>query len=292
MSTLPPSLETDQSRDRRADRQALLDAPAALRFWHLASLDAPTVAVVWTFAFAWMCHIHLPLWLPVVLAIAAWCFYVADRLLDARNANTPLRARHHFHWRHRRIFVPLAIIAALAAIALVARSMPFAARERNSVLAAAALVYFTSVHSPWRVAAPKFRFPKELLVGVLFTLACAIPTLSRVGSSRLLAALPTILILIALAWLNCHAIESWESDFPGRPTVFRLALALAATALLATFATSLYDLRQAILLGMASLSAVLLAGLDHKSLSLTPIALRSCADLALLTPLLVLVIRV
>ena len=233
----------------------------------------------------------MPLWLPVVLAMAAWCFYVADRLLDARNANTPLRARHHFHWRHRRIFVPLAIIAALVALALVAHSMPFAARERNSVLAAATLAYFTSVHSPWRVTTPKFRFPKELLVGVLFTLACAIPTLSRVGGSRLVAVLPVLSILIALAWLNCYAIESWESDSPENSAVFKLASALAAAALLGAFATGLYDLRQAVLLGMASLSAVLLAGLDRQRRSLTPIALRTCADLALLTPLLVLVIR-
>lgn len=287
LSTLPPSLETD----RRGDWQARIEAPAALRFWHLTSLDAPTVAVVWTFAFAWSCHLRMPLWLPVVLAMAAWCFYVADRLLDARNANTPLRARHHFHWRHRRIFVPLAIIAALVALALVAHSMPFAARERNSVLAAATLAYFTSVHSPWRVTTPKFRFPKELLVGVLFTLACAIPTLSRVGGSRLVAVLPVLSILIALAWLNCYAIESWESDSPENSAVFKLASALAAAALFGAFATGLYDLRQAVLLGMASLSAVLLAGLDRQRRSLTPIALRTCADLALLTPLLVLVIR-
>ena len=62
-----------------------------------------------------------------------------------------------------------------SSLALVLHSMPFAARERNSVLAAAALAYFTSVHSPWRVTEPKFRFPKEFLVGILFTMACAAP---------------------------------------------------------------------------------------------------------------------
>src|SRR5271156_1049832 len=97
--------------------------------WHLTSLDAPTVAVVWTLAFAWAARVHLPIWLPIVLALAAWSFYIGDRLLDARNARTPLRERHHFHWRHRRIFLPLAVTSAILGMLLVLHSMPIPARE-------------------------------------------------------------------------------------------------------------------------------------------------------------------
>ncbi len=82
-----------------------------LRLWHLASLDAPTVAVVWSFAFAWSAGIKLPDWVSALLVLAVWPVYVIDRLLDARaglrSQNLDrLRERHLFHWRHRRLLLP------------------------------------------------------------------------------------------------------------------------------------------------------------------------------------------
>jgi hypothetical protein len=285
LSTLPPQIGSQ------------LDAPAPLQLWHLTSLDAPTVAVTWTLAFAWAARIPLPLWLPIVLGLAAWSFYIADRLLDARNARTPLRTRHHFHWKHRRLFVPIAFATAIVAIALVLHSMPLAARTRDSVLAAATLAYFSSVHSPWRPPIPRFSLPKELLVGILFTLACTAPTWTRIAGPGIvihhLALLPTILIFTSLAWLNCHAIETWESASKSshRPSTFWLAIALVAIALLtAVIAAALHQHRQAALLATAALSASLLALLDRHQHSLTPIALRCSADLVLLAPLALLAI--
>ena len=64
--------------------QPLWDAPIPLRFWHLASLDAPTVALVWSLGFAWAAGVGLPVWAPLLLALVAWAVYVGDRLLDAR----------------------------------------------------------------------------------------------------------------------------------------------------------------------------------------------------------------
>jgi hypothetical protein len=265
-----------------------------LHLWHLTSLDAPTVAVVWTLAFAWSAHLFLPNWLPVVIGLAAWSAYIGDRLLDARNARTPLRARHLFHWKHRRIFLPIAVAAAITGLAMVLHSMPAAARGRNSILAAAALVYFTSVHSPWRVARPglRVRLPKELLVGVIFTLACATPTWSRIPGQRVGIVLP-ILVFTALAWLNCHAIEAWESKAGTQsPAIFHLATMLASAAVLcATSAATLHDPRQAMLLASAALSAALLALLDYRRQALTPVTLRAAADLVLLIPAALLAIR-
>jgi hypothetical protein len=260
-----------------------------LRLWHLTSLDAPTVAVVWTLAFAWTAHIRLPLWPPIVLALTAWSIYVGDRLLDARNARTPLRERHSYHWKHRRILIPIALVAAAIATVVALHSMPLAARARNSILVAAALAYFTSVHSPWRPSLPKVRFPKELLVGIIFTLACATPTWVHAPAHRL-GLLLLIFVFTALAWLNCHAIEAWESQIESpkrKPTqIFQLAVLLTAAALLAAaIATILHHPRPAALLATAALSAVLLALLDQRRHNLTPIALRAAADLVLLTPL-------
>jgi hypothetical protein len=283
-STLPPSI------------QAQIDAPAPLRLWHLTSLDAPTVAVVWSLAFAWAARVALPVWLPVVLALAGWSFYIADRLLDARrvlaakpssrlpsSSPSQLRPRHYFHWRHRRIFLPVAIVAAAVALVLVLYSMPVAARARNSVLALAAMAYFTSVHGPRRLSSSRIRLPKELLVGVLFTLACTLPVWTRAAHRELLA--PPILIYAALAWLNCLAIETWESGHRSRSFIFRGTLTLAAVAFAAAVACmGLHQPRPALLQCAAALSAVLLALLDRYRGSFEPTALRAAADLVLLTP--------
>jgi hypothetical protein len=295
-STLRPTHRPGINARRSTPLRVRSGLLTPLRLWHLTSLDAPTVAVVWTLAFAWSVHIHLPLWLPAVLALAAWSAYIGDRLLDARNARGPLRARHHFHWKHRRVFLPIALAAAVAGLSLVLYSMPATARERNSFLAAAALVYFTSVHSPWRVSSPglRLRIPKELLVGVLFTLACATPVWARVWAGtpgqRLSLLLP-VLTFIALAWLNCHAIEIWESRTRTQSAeVFRLATALAAVAMLFAAIASHYNPRQAALLAAAALSAALLALLDSRRHDLTPLTLRAAADLVLLVPVALLAI--
>jgi hypothetical protein len=265
--------------------------------WHLTSLDAPTVAVVWTLAFASAARVHLPIWLPIVLALAAWSFYIGDRLLDARNARTPLRERHHFHWKHRRIFLPLALAAAVVGLVLVLHSMPVVARERNSVLAAAAIAYFTSVHSPWRPSPRKFSIPKELLVGILFTLACVLPAWTRIAGPHVamlrLALLPAIVSFIALAWLNCHAIEAWESAIQfQRPTIRRLGFCLGAVALLAAASALFFDQsRCAGLLAGSALSAILLGLLDRLRSRLAPTVLRAAADLVLLVPIVLVVFQ-
>ncbi len=306
-----------------------------MRFWHLASLDAPTVAVVWTIAFAWAAGAHLLFKAPLLLALAAWVVYVGDRLLDARTAlrseeTSKMRHRHRFHWRHRRIFISLAVLAAASAVWIFLVLVPPFLRQRDSALAALALVYFTSVHSSRKLAswspmllAPPLpsilsSFPaKELLVGLLFTTACALPSLSRLPAST-----PAALLLVpmaffaSLAWLNCHAIESWESTTvephfftrdSGRAAtfaephrglapvanriqsartnpIFPVAGLLAVAGLfLACVGFPLHP-RPAALLTAGATSALLLALLDRYRNRLSPLALRVAADLALLTP--------
>ncbi len=290
-----------------AQRSALLpiraggfDAPAPLALWHLASLDAPTVAVTWSLAFAWAAHIRLPGWIPALLALAGWAVYVADRLLDARaallSANlASLRERHRFHHRHRRLLGPLAIAAVIAAACIVFTLMPLAARERNSVLAVAALAYFTRVHSFGRLPslarsrlAPLLK--KELLVGLLFTAACGLPVLSRAlaqasASPRPLAAV--FLFFALLAWLNCHAIDGWEAreQEPFGATILPPACLLALGGLALALILAEGQPRMAELAGAGAFSALLLALLDRQRSRLTPLALRAAADLVLLTPL-------
>jgi hypothetical protein len=309
---VPQILANPQAIRRAVTRR--FDAPSPVRLWHLASFDAPTVAVVWMLGFAWAAKIPLPLWNAVLLALVAWAVYIADRLLDARASLSSfyhhrLRRRHRFHWRHRRFFVPIAIAAALAAAWIVIDFMPTTARERNGVLATAALAYFTGVHSrgkrlpvehkplptslaplhsthPWSPAA---LLSKELLVGLLFTAACALPVIGRataVPGHALWTLFTSVAFYAALAWLNCHAIERWESrEKTSRVSnVFAPAILLSVAGLLlaATFCSA--QPRRAALIEAAAVSALLLALLHRLRSHLTPLALRAAADLVLLTP--------
>ena len=294
------SMRSARASGTASPTRRVLDAPPVLRHWHLASLDAPTVAAVWTLAFAWSAGVSLPAWVPILLVLATWAVYIGDRLLDAHSGlrtaqYSRLRLRHRFHWRHRRIFIPVAVAAGCAAAFIVFSFMPMDARERNSVLAAAAFVYFTRVHTSREdmPIAAVFRRPfisKEMLVGLLFTAACALPALSRATISPALVVWPPIVFTVffaLLAWLNCHAIERWESRGQSLTcsAIWKPALALALTGLLASAILSATHTRAAALLLAGALSAFLLALLDSRRSRLTPLALRVAADLVLLTPI-------
>lgn len=267
-------------------------APWPLRLWHLASLDAPTVAVIWTLAFAWAVRVRLPHWVPALLALTAFGVYIADRLLDARTAlrTAPqmLRERHFFHWRFRRFLVPLAVAAVCAAAWLVFTRMPAWIRTRDFALGAAAVAYFAGVHCGpiRRRLAPLLS--KELMVGVLFTVACALPAWYRSADRALVG--PVVLFAL-LAWLNCHLIETWESEQPPVEMHSGVPLAVALALVGAALAIAAFAARQPTIGALAAcgvFSALLLAVLDRLRALLSPVALRASADLVLLTPALML----
>jgi hypothetical protein len=271
-----------------------IDGPGGtLYLWHLASLDAPTVAVVWAWAFAWAAHVSLPVWMAAALALIVWTIYIGDRLLDARaGLQTPpaheLRERHYFHWRHRRVLAPAAALAAVAAAAVVISRLPARSLRPGSIVAAATLLWLTSVHTRrrmfFRLAVPLRERLAEIVVGGLFVIGCALPVCSQVGAAHSLnqflkLPLAAIAIYAALAWLNLHAIAVWESQKAAR--VHWAAVILAVVALgAAVFSSS----RSGEVLIAASCSALMLALLECLRGRISELSLRAAADLVLLTP--------
>ena len=261
----------------------------ALHLWHLGSLDAPTVAIAWTLAFAWTVGVHLDRWVPLLIACGTWTVYVGDRLLDAQRAMrsgnlSALHERHYFHWRHRRVLIPIACATATIATVLVAQCMPVAVRSRDSVLAAAALMYFSGVHTAARIPDWLRKLAsKESLVGLLFTAGCAAPALSRLHSSHA-PIFACLALFVLLAWANCAAIESWESTHH-QSAIFRRTLVLGVAAISISGALAFTDMRATSLASSAAASAFLLALLDRKRATVSPLTLRALADLVLLTPL-------
>uniref|UniRef100_E6PX28 Uncharacterized protein n=1 Tax=mine drainage metagenome TaxID=410659 RepID=E6PX28_9ZZZZ len=264
-----------------------------LGLWHLTSLDAPTAAVCWALGFAWAGGVALPLWIPVALGLGTWAIYIADRLLDAWRAITPLRERHYFHWRYRWLFIPVAVAAMTVAVKLVFADMAPAIRQRDAILALAAAAYFVAVHSGHvsRLSGgPRrwwLRLSKEAMVGLLFALVCAAPTLAR-ARSNMASLLAPIAACFLLAWLNCWLIERWDArTTAGGWPAAALSVVVLGAALVVAF---LGQPRPAALLGCVAASAMLLAWLDRiadrDASQLSALNLRAAADFVLLTPLL------
>ena len=269
-----------------------------LALWHLLSLDAPSVAAVWTLAVARAVALHLPWTAPSAMFLAVWILYVADRLLDARSLDThtntaDLEERHRFHHRHRRAFLIGIIIAACALAALLRTLDPHALRL-YTLLATLLAAYFLLIHAR---ADSAHRLPKELAVGIFFPAAVFIPTVARLPQLRL-DLLPIALLLAATCSLNCLFLYAWEHPIDRThahwstrwATRHLVALtvsvaALALYCLLSTRLLSSYALTSCILT-----SSLLLLVLHHLRNRLVPIHLRALADLVLLTPLVPLLI--
>jgi hypothetical protein len=185
------------------------------RWWHLLSLDAPTVAVVWSWSIGLAVGIHLPWTALLLLALGTWLVYVTDRILDGLLASAAsLRERHFFYMRHREWFLAASLpVGSLLLWLIVVRMNPVARRDDVAVFSAA-LIYFYVVHL--RGPAAERWLPKELAVGVVFAAATAVPAWSRLPVSPAenlpvhLLLMAIVVFFAAICWLNCAAIEKWE----------------------------------------------------------------------------------
>ncbi|HWE87635.1 MAG TPA: hypothetical protein VG267_22020 [Terracidiphilus sp.] len=281
------------------ERYTPVDGPRILKLWHLASVDAPTVAVAWASALAWAAHVRPAPGMVVTLALAVWAIYVVDRLLDARTGLRsrelhPLRERHYFHWRHRRMLGGLALAAVAGAAWLVLPRLGASALRPDSAVAMATLIYFGGVHGGRGSARRVLRrvgavISRECVVGIIFTAGCTLPALTAaVGVRDLMALAGPVCALAVLACLNVRAIACWEADEPRRKGMTRAALTVAGLALVGAAVLMRVEARAAGLLVMAAASAALLALLDRKRDRLEAVTLRAAADLVLLTPLVLL----
>jgi hypothetical protein len=269
--------------------------------WHLLSLDAPTVAALWTIFFARSLRVPLPWMIPLVLAAGVWVLYVLDRILDTMRATASplqantLRERHYFHARHRKALLLGVAIVLPAALWAGAHYSLFRVQRDMLLLGCFVSAYVIVVHGVGVQA--QRRLPKELAVGGIFAAATAIPTAARLTTS-LVPALTSTLLFAALCWLNCVSIHRWESRgqpentllhehgstrWAGRHLTF-LATLLALTAFALLLPAALAAIHAIAL--ACGLSALLLLALELTHRRFSALTLRIAADAALLTPLL------
>jgi hypothetical protein len=296
-------------------RSSIIRTRSPLALWHLLSLDAPTVAALWTWFIARANHIHLPISAILAMAVAVWMLYAADRLMDTRLMDTrlmdarllnavnkdDLEARHYFHHRHRTAFLAGILVASLALAVLLPRLEP-AALHLYLILGGLLAGYFILIHATPQAAPTKAapRLPKEIAVGIFFAAAIFIPTVARRPDLRA-PLLPAAFLFAALCSLNCLFIYAWEHPRPDpshpahATTRFALShlpfltisILLVAAALVFLALAKTHQAPWPIPTACA-LSSTLLLLLHHRRRSIAPITLRAAADLALITPLILL----
>jgi len=210
-----------------------------LALWHLLSLDAPTVATLWTYFIARTAGIHLRWQSPAAMFVAVWMLYAADRLLDART-DQDLEERHRFHYRHRKTFLT-AIAAAAPVLALLLHQLPTATLHLYTLLATLVGTWLLIIHIQPTIPKDRHpeavlsevewtkdlrilsaeatiqrnnaRLPKELAVGLCFPAAVFIPTVAAAPQLRL-ALLAPAFCFAAVCTLNCLFVYAWEHPAP------------------------------------------------------------------------------
>jgi hypothetical protein len=241
------------------------------RVWlwpNLLSLDAPIVALLWQILFARCFHARVGMLPSILLVLAVWLIYAADRTLDAWTGSSDL-PRHEFYRRHWKTLLPLWIVALTAGSALAAR-LTTELLIRGIALGAGVVVYFALLHLG------VFQRTKEAAVAVLFALGATISAWPNIQSA---ADIEAVILFSCLCWINCAAIENWESADESRWPVG------AAAGLVAVAAAMLLFSRRPVLGGAVAASALCFVLLDRARRHFSSDALRVLADVALLSPL-------
>lgn len=240
------------------------------RIWlwpNLLSLDAPLVALLWQILFARCFHARVDPLPSLLLVLAVWLIYAADRTLDAWTGSAA-RPRHEFYRRHWRALLPLWIAVLAAGFALAWIRLTPKLFLSGLALGGAVLLYFVLLHLGI------FQRTKEAAVAALFAVGA---TMSAWPNIRSAADVEAIILFSCLCWINCVAIEHWEGESKWPIAAAAGFVAIAAAALL-------FSSRP--ILGWAVVaSALCFVLLDCERRHFSRDALRVLADVALLSPL-------
>lgn len=275
--------------DSASDNPVPGRSPGALKFWlwpNLLSLDAPFVALLWQILFTRCFHVAAEPVPAILLVASVWLIYAADRALDAWRGECA-SPRHRFYRAYWRILLPvwMAVLAASAWLALT--QLPMVLLRRGCFLLAAVIIYLVAIHGfKSRLWSPPFT--KEASVGFLFALGASLTAWSNVQTP---ADAASITLFFILCWINCAAIQKWESAPWPRPAfatrsapVVGWPVGWAATGV-ALFALALFWMHRPVLGGAEMASAFAFLALDRAGRRFSPDVLRVLADVALLSPM-------
>lgn len=241
---------------------------------NLLSLDAPIVALLWQILFIRCFHGQLGMLPAVLLALAVWLIYAADRMLDAWRGCVE-QPRHQFYQRYWRAVLPIWIAVLGTGSWLAWSRLPGPLFVEGSLVAVGTGLYLAAVHlAPGLVARAR---AKESVVAVLFGLGASLAAWPGVQTTSDVLA---ILLFSGVCWMNCAAIEDWERGQALRPSL------IVAAALVAIIAAIFLREHRPILGSAETAGALGLIILDRMRGRYSAEALRVLADVVLLTPIL------
>ncbi len=279
--------------------------PGRPHWWQwptILSLDAPLVAMGWQWLLARVARVPLGWHHVAILGLSVWLAYVADRWIEGwRLVPDQIRTqRHHFYQRWRG---PLAVIGLAAlAVDLALAGIWLSRREFTAglVLLGPTTAYLLShqlVHRHHR-----WRAPKEVCVAALLSGGVAVFPAAAPGIAWGALAVPLVFFGL-LCFANCALISVWEQAVDEAHGQTSLALqfrkghgAVRALPWLIALATAVlaFDLsgprRTAFV--CATVSGLLLGLVDLAERRAGPRLARALADIALMSPLAVLLFEV
>ena len=271
-----------------------------LLWLNLVCLDAPIVAVTWQWFFAHSFHVSLGIASRAALFFTAWLIYLTDRLADAwiLRANSPRSLRQEFCQRRPRAWIAAIVCIGLIDFWVVSRRLDQATIHVGTLVGVASLVYLSVNY--WLGKVWRFLPIKEICIGWLFAFGTIAALFSKIDV--LPAFIAAFFLFATLCSLNCIGIAIWERDLDraqhknsiathwnGIRSYYRpVALLLALFA----FAIAWWAKVPARLNVCIGLSAALLAALDWLGQTVPPDERTGLADLVLLTPLILLALRI
>jgi hypothetical protein len=275
--------------------------PGRPHWWQwltVLSLDAPLVAVLWQGLFARMLGVRLDWHDPVLIFLAVWIVYAADRWIEGwRLAPEIVRTqRHYFYIRWRWPVFAIGLIAIVTTTVIAITRLDGREFKAGFVLLIPTLLYLFS-HQLVHRHHP-LRLPKEICIAVIFALGCALAPAVQALDKISSLILPTTLFGL-LCFADCALIASWEKDVDtlhgqtslalqwtrGLVLIHALPWLLFAAGLIALLFTS-----QSMALCVAA-SGLLLGLLDVAHPRIGRQAARAAVDVTLMTPAIFLLLQ-
>lgn len=276
--------------------------PGRPHWWQwltVLSLDAPLVAIAWQALFARVVGVSLAWHYPVLIGLAVWIVYAADRWIEGwrLDPSRVLTQRHHFYIRWRWPVFSVGVVAIVFTACLAFTRLDPRVFNASFLLLIPTLLYLFS-HQLVHRHHP-LRLPKELCIAVIFALGCALVPAVQAPDKIPALLVPTALFAL-LCFANCALIAAWEQEVDaqhgqtslalqwtrGLAVIHSLPWVLTTTSLLLFIAIP--NLVAPLTSASTALSGLLLGLLDRFHPRLGRQASRALIDLTLLTPLLLL----
>lgn len=264
--------------------------------WTALCLDAPFVCVGWFWLLALGTGARPTGPASITLFTSVWLAYLADRWFDSWRLRRPDQGshRHRFVHRHRSRLAGLWVLVVILTVVQAVVFLDASTLHRGIVLLAGLLAYFAAIHlGPQKLRAV---IPREVATALFLVLGILLflepHTIPLALSGALAALFATNCLLIGLWESPSDRVQGFSSIAGSRPGASDWIRILLLCLIAAGFATPIIraDLGPGLAWAAISLSALLLMVLRQRAARWTQDTLRPLADLALMTPWLMIAI--